>query len=125
MLALVCFGNAESIRLQSVVQYIIHDRLCQSIRNADNPFAVLNEHLSLLVESYVSSKVISSVCVTRIIRALMITAGLRSTSSRRLVYGLLVIALEVTGVSVSGAKGGVLKSMLKLGVSLVSETGTF
>ena len=40
-------------------------------------------------------------CVTRIRLDLMMAADVRSTSKRRLIFGGFVIALELTGMSVS------------------------
>ena len=64
-------------------------------------------------------------CVTRISLGLMVTAGVHSTSSRRFMFGRLVIALELTGMSLSFTRGGLMKFMPRLGVSLVSEAGMF
>ena len=56
---------------------------------------------------------------------LMVTAGVSSTSSRRLMLGELVIALKLTGMSLSITGGGIIKFMPRLGVRLVSEAGMF
>ena len=53
----------------------------------------------------------------------MVTAGVSSTSSRRLIFGGVVIAHEVTGSSLSITRGGLMKFMPRLIVSLVSEAG--
>ena len=66
----------------------------------DNPVEVLNEHLSLLVAHNVPTKVIR-VRIPRISLELMINAGLLLTSSRRLIFGGTVIALRLTGNSLS------------------------
>ena len=44
-------------------------------------------------------------CITRINLGLMMTAGLHSTSSRGPISGGLVIALELTGMSLSIERG--------------------
>ena len=62
---------------------------------AVNPAEVLNEHLSLLVERYLPTKV-NFVCVTKIILGLMINAGMHLAS-----FGGPVIALKLTGKSLS------------------------
>ena len=62
-------------------------------------------------------------CITRINLDLLMTAGLHSTSSRRLISGGLVIALELTGMSLSITRGGPMLYMPRLYVSLVSEAG--
>ena len=95
----------------------------RSIVSADNPVERLNLHLSLLVERFVPTKVI--VCVTRISLGLMMTAGVHSTSSRGPIFGGLVIALELTGMSLSITRGGPMLYMPRLCVSLVSGAGMF
>ena len=55
----------------------------------------------------------------------MVNAGFRSTWNRRLILGGLVIALKLTGVSLSFTRGWLMKFMPRLGVSLVSEAGMF
>ena len=66
-----------------------------------------------------------SVYVTRINLGLMMTAGLHSTSSRGPISGGLVIALELTGMSLSITRGGLMLYVPRLFVSLVSEAGMF
>ena len=44
----------------------------------------------------------------------MVTAGMRSTASKRLVFGRLVIALELTWMSLSITRGGLTKFMPRL-----------
>ena len=75
----------------------------RSIWSADNPVEVLNEHLLLLVGRFVPTKVIF-VCVTRISLGLMINAVMLLASSRRLIFGGPVIALELTGNSLYAVK---------------------
>ena len=74
----------------------------RSIWLSDNPVEVLNEHLSLPVRRNVPTKVIR--CVTRINLSLMINAGMLLASSRRLIFGGPVIALGLTGKSLSAVK---------------------
>ena len=64
-------------------------------------------------------------CITKISLGLIVTEGARSTSSRRLIFSGLVIALEVTWMSLSIARGGLMKFVPRQGVSLVSEAGMF
>ena len=69
---------------------------------SDNPVEALNEHLSLLVGRMFQPR--SSVCVTRISLGLMINAGLLLASSRRLIFGELVIVLGLTWKSLFTVK---------------------
>ena len=62
--------------------------------------------------------------VTRINLGLM-TAGLHSTSSKGPISGGLVIDLELTVMSLSITRGGLMLYMPRLCVSLVSEAGMF
>ena len=55
----------------------------------------------------------------------MVTANVRSTSSNELNFGGLVIALELTGMSLAITLGGLMKFMPRVGVSLVSEAAMF
>ena len=71
-----------------------------NIWTADNPVEVLNEHLLLLVGHLTKA----SVCSTRISLGLMIDAGVLLASSRRLIFGVPVIALELTGKSMSAVQ---------------------
>ena len=64
-------------------------------------------------------------CVARISLGLMLTVGVRSTSSRRFIFGALLIALELTGMNMTINRGGLMKHMPRTGVSLVSEAGMF
>ena len=66
-----------------------------------------------------------SMCLTGISIGSMANAGVHSTSSWRLIFGGLVISFELTGMSLSNTKGGLMKFMQRLGVSLVSEAGMF
>ena len=47
------------------------------------------------------------------------TAGVRSTSSRRLIFCGLVIALELIGISLSITRARLMKFIPRLGVRLV------
>ena len=69
---------------------------------SDIPVEVLNEHLSLLLDIMYQPR--SSVCVTRINLGLMINAGMLLASSRSLIFGGPVIALGLTGKSLSTVK---------------------
>ena len=62
-------------------------------------------------------------CGTKINLDLMMTAGLHSTSSRGPISGELVIALELTGMSLSITRRGPILYMPRLCVSLVSKPG--
>ena len=57
----------------------------------------------LLVGRFVPTKIIR-VCATRINLGLMINAGMLLASSRRLIFGVPVIALGLTGKSLSTVK---------------------
>ena len=67
----------------------------------------------------------SSVCVTRTSFGLIINAGMRLASSRRLIFGGPVIALGLTGRSFSAVKLELIKPTRRPSVSLVTETGRF
>ena len=67
----------------------------------------------------------SSVCVTRINLGLKIKAVMLLASSRRLIFGEPVIALRLTGKSLSAIKGKPMKPTQRPSVSLVTETGMF
>ena len=69
---------------------------------SDNPVEVLNEHLPLLVGRNVPTKVIR--CVTRTTLGLTINAGMLLASSRSVIFGGPVIALGLTGKSLSAIK---------------------
>ena len=60
---------------------------------------------------------------TTIILGLMIDAGMLLASSRRLIFGGPVIALGLTGISLSTVKLELMKPTPRLSVSLVKETG--
>ena len=69
---------------------------------ADNPVEDLNEHLSMLVGRYIPPR---SLCVTKISLSLIIIAGMLLASSRWLIFGGPLIALGLTGKSLSAVKG--------------------
>ena len=81
-------------------------------------------HLSLLVERFVATKVIRVRNKDKNL-GLMMTAGMYSTSSRGPISGGLVIALEITGMSLSITRGGPMLYMPRLCVNLVSEARMF
>ena len=64
-----------------------------------------------------------SLCVTRINLGLMMAAGFHSTSCRGPISGGLLIALKLTGMSLSITIGGPMLYMPRLCISLVSEAG--
>ena len=70
---------------------------------SDNLVEVLNEHLSLLVGRYLPTKVIR-VHNKYISLVLMINAGMLMASSRRLIFGGLMITRMLTGNSLSTVK---------------------
>ena len=51
----------------------------------------------------------------------MMISVVRLTTSRRLIFDGHMIVLELIGMTMSITRGGLMKSMPKLGVSLVSE----
>ena len=67
----------------------------------------------------------SSVCATRINLGLMINAGILLVSGRRLIFVGPVIALRLTGKSLSTAKWELMKPTRRSSVSLVPETRMF
>ena len=69
---------------------------------SDNPFEVLNEHLSLLDDVKYQPR--SSMCVTRKSLGLMINAGMLLALSRRLIFRGPVITLGLTGKSLYAVK---------------------
>ena len=95
----------------------------RSIWSADNPVERLNVHLSLLVERFVPTKMIhvrnkDKPCFNDDCRlAFDIKPGPIS--------GGVVIALEITGMSLSITRGGPMLYMPRLCVSLVPEAGMF
>ena len=103
---------------------------------ADNPVEILKVHLSLLVERFVLTKVIRvrnkdkpwfnpfSPRKKNSLK-LQMTAGLHSTSSRGPIFCGLVIALVLTGMSLSITRGGPMLYMPRLCVSLRSEARMF
>ena len=70
---------------------------CRNIGFAENHVEVLNEQLSLIVGSFVPTKVIGM--LNKFEPSFNEDRGLRSTSSRKLIKSGLVIALELTEVS--------------------------
>ena len=89
----------------------------------DNPVEVLNEHLSLLVGYYVPTKVISVRNKDK--PWLMINTGMLLASSRRIIIGGPVIALGLTGKSLSAFKSELMKPTWRPSISFVTETGMF
>ena len=73
-----------------------------NIWSADNPVEVFNEHLLLLIGRFVPTKIIR--VRTKINLGLMINAGMFLSSSRRLIFGGPMIALGLTGKSLSTVK---------------------
>ena len=73
-----------------------------NIWSADNPVEVLNEHLLLLVGRFVPTKVIRVRNKDTVY--LMINAVVLLVSSRRLIFGGLLISLGLTGKSLSTVK---------------------
>ena len=69
---------------------------------SDNPVEVFTEHLSLRLD--VMYQPMSFVCVTRINLGLMINAGMLLASRKRITFGGPVIALGLTGNSLSAIK---------------------
>ena len=94
----------------------------RSIWSPDNPVERLNVHLSLLVERFVPTKVIR---VRNKDKPWFNDTGLHSTSSTGPISGGLVIALELTGMSLFITRGLPMLYMPRLCVSLVSEAGMF
>ena len=103
------------------------DAICvlpwRSIWSADNPVEELNVHLSLLVERFVPTMVIRVRNKDK--PWFDDDCRLHSTSSRLPIFGGLVIALELTGMSLSITRGGSMLYMPRLCVSLVSGAGMF
>ena len=67
----------------------------------------------------------SSVCTRRISLGLMINEDMPLTSSKRLIFGGIIIALWLTGKSFSAVKWELMKLTRRARVSLLSETGMF
>ena len=76
-------------------------------------------HLSLLIECFVLTKVIR----VHNLDKPWFNGDCTGGSSRRLIFGGVAIALELTGMSLFITRGGLMKFMPRLGVSLVSEAG--
>ena len=64
-------------------------------------------------------------CVIRISLGLMINDGVLLASGRRIIFGGPVIALGLTGKSLSAVKLEQMKPTWRPSVSLVTETGMF
>ena len=96
----------------------------RSIWSANNPVERLKVHLSLLVKRFVSTKVIR---VRNKDKPWFNDDYRRAFDilSRGPISGGLVIALELTGMSLSITRGGPMLYMPRLCVSLVSEAGIF
>ena len=96
-----------SILCLATAQLFLHyhteqDLPWHNVWSADNPVEVLNEHLFLLVGRFVPTKII---CVlNKDSLGLMINAGTLLASSRKLIFGGPVIALGLTGKSLSTVK---------------------
>ena len=67
----------------------------------------------------------SSVYVTRISLGLMIYTDMLLTSSKRLIFGGTVIALELIGKSLFVVKSELMKHTRRPSIRLVSETSMF
>ena len=80
----------------------MQDLPCRNIWSADNPVEVLNEHLLLLIGRFVPTKIIRVRNKGKL--GLMINAGTLLASNRRLNFGGPVIALRLTGMSLSTVK---------------------
>ena len=81
----------------------VQDLPWSNIWSTDNPVEVLNEHLLLLVGCFVRTKIIR--VRKRISLGLMINAGmLLASSQKQLIFGGPVIALRLTGESLSTVK---------------------
>ena len=90
---------------------------------SDNPVEVLNEQLSLLVGRYVPTKVIR---VRNNDKPWFDDQRRHAfASSRRLIFGVPVIALGLAGKSLSAFKRELMKPTQTLSGSLVTETGMF
>ena len=71
-----------------------------------NPVVILNVHLSLLGERFVPTKVIRLLNKEK--HFFIMTAGVRSTSIRRLIFGRFMITHELAGMSFSITRGGLM-----------------
>ena len=76
----------------------------RNIWSADNPVEVLNEHLLLLVERFVLTKIIRVRNKDKPRFGDLINAGMLLASSKRLIFGEPVNALGLTGKSLSTVK---------------------
>ena len=95
----------------------------RSIWNAENPVERLNVHLSLLVERFVRTKVIR----VRNKDKPWFNNDFRLAFNIKQgpISGGRVIALELTGMSLSSTRGVLMLYMPRLCISLVSEAGMF
>ena len=95
----------------------------QSIWSADSPVERLNVHLSLLVERFVPTKVMR----VRNKDKPWFNVDCRHAFDTKQgpISGGLVIALEITWMSMSITRGGPMLYMPRLCVTLVSEAGMF
>ena len=101
----LCVGRKVFLKHRfnwNIVCDAIQDLPWHNIWLDDNPVEVLNKHLSLLVGRYVSTKVI--LVLNKNKPCLMIKAGMLLASNRRLIFGGPVIALGLTGKSLSAIK---------------------
>ena len=100
----------------------IGELLWRSTWCADNPVERLNVHLSLIVERFVPTKVIR---VRNKYKPWFNGDCRRAFELRRFIFGGLVIALELTGMSLSITREGLMKFMQRLGVTLELEAEMF
>ena len=96
----------------------------RNIWSADNLVEVSNDHLLLLVRRFGPTKIIH-VLNKDICLGLMINAGMLLASSIKLIFGEPMIALGLTGKSLSTVKSEPMKPTRRPSVSLVPETGMF
>ena len=90
---------------------------------ADNRVEVLTEYLLLRVGVLLQQR--SSACATWINSGFMINAGMQLASSCRLIFGGPVIALGLTGKSMSAVKWEIMRPTRRPSVSLFSEPWMF
>ena len=95
----------------------------RSIWNADNPVERLNVHLPLLVERFVPTKVFRMRNKNK--PWFNDDCRLAFDIKQGPISGGLVVALELTGMSLSFTRGGPMLYMTRLCVSLVSEARMF
>ena len=129
------FALSVTISLAQVVPDLSVSRKVWSasvnICSDDNPVEVLNEHLSMVVSSILVSYASVSYTQSAIRvrnkdkKKSMTNAGMLLASTRRLIFGGVVIALWLTGKSLSAVKREPMKLARRPSVSLVSETGMY